>query len=484
MNSNTCLPVTPERVSSRTPPWAGLSVLLLAGFVTVFDLFVVNVAIPGIQAGLGASFAQIGFIVAGYELAFGMLLITGGRLGDRFGRRRLFIVGMAGFTIASAFCGLATGPGSLIGARVVQGLAAALLFPQVYASIRVNFDGNDRRKAFGLLGMTLGLAAIAGQVLGGWMVHASLFGLGWRSIFLINVPVGLVAILAARWLPESFAPHRPRLDVSGMALVSAGLALLLIPLIEGPEQGWPLWCIILPFVALALLTLFYHQQEKHRIAGRLPLVDMRLMTQPQFASGSLLVLLVYSTSSSFFLCFALLMQTGLGLDPFLAGRIFAPCSAGFVLASLAAPKLVARWGTRALAVSALIYAVSIGVLIAEVGMAGAELEPTRLIPVLIVLGAGQGLMMTPLLNLVLGFVDESASGMASGIVSTVQQVGAALGVAVVGILFKAVLSPTQAPPEAGQYADAFVAGMLYNLGAAVLVVLLLLMLAKTQRSVQ
>ena len=158
--------------TSRRAPWLGLSVLLLAGFVTIFDLFVVNVAIPSMQAGLGASFAQIGFIVAGYELAFGVLLITGGRLGDLFGRRRLFVIGMAGFTLASALCGLAPSAGFLIGARVLQGLAAALLFPQVYASIRVNFDGDDRRRAFGLLGMTLGLAAIAGQVLGGWMVHA------------------------------------------------------------------------------------------------------------------------------------------------------------------------------------------------------------------------------------------------------------------------------------------------------------------------
>lgn len=189
------------------PPWRGLCVLLLAGFVTIFDLFVVNVAIPSMQAGLAASFAQLGFIVAGYELAFGVLLITGGRLGDRFGRRRLFVLGMAGFTLASLLCGLAPGAWALIAARVLQGLAAALLFPQVYASIRVHFNGDDSRRAFGLLGMTLGLAAIAGQVLGGWLVHADLLGLGWRSIFLINVPIGLGAIAAARHIPESRAPR-------------------------------------------------------------------------------------------------------------------------------------------------------------------------------------------------------------------------------------------------------------------------------------
>ncbi|MBP7456561.1 MAG: MFS transporter, partial [Ottowia sp.] len=438
MNSNSCLSTPPARAVSG-PPWLGLSVLLLAGFVTIFDLFVVNVAIPSMQADLDANFAQIGFIVAGYELAFGVLLITGGRLGDLFGRRRLFVIGMAGFTLASALCGLAPSAEFLIGARVLQGLAAALLFPQVYASIRVNFDGDDSRRAFGLLGMTLGLAAIAGQVLGGWLVHADLFGLGWRSIFLINVPIGLFAIAAARTIPESRAPQRPALDWMGVALVSAGLTLLLVPLIEGPGQGWPAWSLLSLGVAVLLLALFHRQQEQRRMAGGLPLVDMRLLAQRRFALGAVLVLLVYSTSSSFFLCFALLVQTGLGLDPFMAGSIFAPCSVGFVLASLAAPRLVARWGTRAIVAGAMVYAVSIGLLIAQVWMAGAELVPARLIPVLVVVGAGQGFIMTPLLNLVLGFVDEAQAGMASGVISTVQQVGAALGVAVVGILFAAAL---------------------------------------------
>ncbi|WP_225182399.1 MFS transporter [Pectobacterium aroidearum] len=482
MNSNYRASALPAP-AVNSPPWLGLSVLLMAGFVTIFDLFVVNVAIPSMQADLGASFAQIGFIVAGYELAFGVLLITGGRLGDVFGRRRLFVVGMAGFTLASALCGLAPSAGFLIGARILQGLAAALLFPQVYASIRVNFDGDDSRRAFGLLGMTLGLAAIAGQILGGWLVHANLFGLGWRSIFLINVPIGLLAIAAARFIPESRTPQRPSLDWMGVALVSVGLTLLLVPLIEGPGQGWPEWSLWMLATATLLLAMFYRQQERRQRAGHLPLVDMRLLVQRRFLLGVLLVLLVYSTSSSFFLCFALLVQTGLGLDPFLAGSIFAPCSVGFVLASLAAPRLVARWGTVAIVVGALVYAVSIGLLIMQVQLAGADLVAVRLIPVLVVVGAGQGFIMTPLLNLVLGFVDEAQAGMASGVISTVQQVGAALGVAVVGILFGTALATgDDAVAQAGQYVSAFVAGMLYNLIAALLVCILLLMLVRTQRS--
>lgn len=461
-----------------TPPWRGLAVLLLAGFVTIFDLFVVNVAIPAMQAGLAASFAQIGFIVAGYELAFGVLLITGGRLGDRFGRRRLFVLGMAGFTLASLLCGLAPGANALIAARVLQGLAAALLFPQVYASIRVHFEGDAGRRAFGLLGMTLGLAALAGQVFGGWLVHADLFGLGWRNIFLINVPIGLCAIAAARHIPESRAPERPALDGRGVLLVSAGLTCLLVPLIEGPAQGWPGWSIVALAASALLLAAFQRQQRHRQASGQWPLVDMRLLAERRFALGALLVLLVYSTSSSFFLCFALLLQSGLGLDPFAAGRIFAPCSLGFVLASLAAPRLVARWGQRAIGAGALAYALSIGLLIAQVHVAGAALDPMSLIPVLIAVGAGQGLIMTPLLNLVLGFVPAAQAGMASGVIATLQQIGAALGVAVVGMLFAAALAADAGTAgQAARYSAAFVAGMGCNFGAALLVCVLLRRLA-------
>lgn len=466
----------------HNPPWLGLSVLLLAGFITIFDLFVVNVAIPSMQRDLSASFAQIGFVVAAYELAFGAMLITGGRLGDVFGRRRVFVLGMAAFTGASALCGLAPSAELLIAARVLQGLTAALLLPQVYASIRVHFEGPHARRAFGLLGMTLGLAAIAGQVLGGWLVYANWLDLGWRTIFFINVPIGLVAMATAGFIPESRAPQRPSLDWIGVILVSLGLALLLVPLMEGPAQGWPAWSGWTLAAAAGLLALFYWQQERLRKCSGWPLVDMRLLAQPHFAVGALLVLLIYSTSSSFFLCFALLLQSGLGLDAWLAGRIFVPCSLGFVLASLAAPKWVARWGMRAIVVGALVYAGAIASLIAQVQLAGGGLQPERLIPVLVVVGAGQGLIMTPLLNLVLGFVGVAQAGMASGVISTLQQIGAALGVAVVGMLFGAALSQAGAVSQAEQYARAFVFGMRYNLLAAVLIAVLLVVLARLQRT--
>lgn len=466
-----------DNIPPRMAPWRGLYVLLLAGFVTIFDLFVVNVAIPSMQAGLEASFSQIGFIVAGYELAFGVLLITGGRLGDMFGRRRLFIIGMLGFTLSSLLCAAAPTANILIGARVLQGLSAALLFPQVYASIRVNFTGDDSRRAFGLLGMTLGLAAIAAQVLGGWIVHGDFFGLGWRSLFLINLPIGLFAIFSARLIPESRSEEQPSLDWVGVLLVCLALSLLLLPLIKGPESGWPSWTLLSLAGGTMMLILFYRQQEKGRLSGKLPLVDMQLLSQKRFALGTVLVLLIYSTSSSFFLGFALMVQTGFGVDPFIAGSIFAPCSIGFVFASLVTPKLIIRGGERMICVGALIYAVSIGALILQVYEAGADLIPTHLIPVLFIVGFGQGAIMTPLLNLVLGFVKEKQAGMASGVVSTVQQLGAAFGVAVIGISFSTALSTSNESIElANQYSSAFVIGMLYNFAAAVIVCFLLMKL--------
>jgi len=256
---------------------------------------------------------------------------------------------------------------------------------------------------------------------------------------------------------------------------------LLIPLIEGHSAGWPVWSFLSLVFAVFFLALFYLHQQGRRRAGHFPLVDMQLLAQRRFSLGALLVFLIYSTSSSFFLCFALLMQSGLGLDPFLAGSLFAPCCTGFVAASLLAPKLVARWGSSAIAAGAIFYALSMGLLIVQVGAAGAGLNPVHLIPALILTGAGQGMIMTPLLNLVLGFVEARQAGMASGLISTLQQIGAAMGVAVTGILFSSALSDGgQSGERAALYTSAFASGMLYNLGAAALSCVLLILLVRSQ----
>ncbi|CAI1563810.1 Spectinomycin tetracycline efflux pump [Serratia marcescens] len=450
----------------------GLPVLLLGGFVTVFDLFVVNVAAPVIQRQFAADFAGVGLIVAGYELAFGVLLIAGGRLGDRFGRRRLFSLGMLGFTLSSLLCGLAGSLGLLIAARILQGSTAALLFPQIYALMRVLYAPQQRRRAFAWLGMTLGLAAIFGQILGGFIIEANLFGSGWRMIFLINLPIGALALWAVRRIPESRVAQAQRLDGVGLWLAATGLSLslLLLPLLEGPARGWPWW--IAPMLALAMLTLWGFLRWERRLAqhGDDAVLDPALFRQAGFAPGMAVVLAIYATASSFFLCFALLLQAGAGLTPFQAGSLFAPASAAFMLASMLAPRLAQRWGNGVLSVGVAIYAAGLALLMAQALWGEALAHPLRLLPGLVVLGFGQALSMTPLLNLVLGLAQERQAGMAAGLVATVQQVGGALGIVVSGVGFVPLLA---SGGEAERYAQAFAGAMVFNLLAMGVALLLL-----------
>ncbi|CAI2404965.1 Spectinomycin tetracycline efflux pump [Serratia ficaria] len=452
-----------QSLSCGTRGLPGLPVLLLGGFVTVFDLFVVNVAAPVIQRQFAADFSGVGLIVAGYELAFGVLLIAGGRLGDRFGRRRMFSLGMLGFALTSALCGAASSLGMLIVARFLQGAAAALLFPQIYALLRVLYNPHQRRRAFAWLGMTLGLAAIFGQILGGFIIEANVFGSGWRMIFLINLPIGGLALLAARRLPESRLPQAQRLDGVGLLLAASGLLLLLVPLLEGPSRGWPQW--VWP-------TLWGFIRWERRLARRSgdAVLDPALFRQGHFAHGVAVVLAIYSTASSFFLCFALLLQAGVGLTPFQAGSLFAPASLAFMLASMLVPRLAQRWGDQVLATGVAVYAAGLALLVAQVLWGAALVHPLRLLPGLVALGFGQALSMTPLLNLVLGLAHERQAGMAAGLVSTVQQVGGALGIVASGAFFVPLLA---GGGGAERYGQAFAGAMLYNLLAMAIAFVLL-----------
>ena len=460
---------------SPKPSLVGLFVLLLGGFITVFDLFVVNVAIPAIKSDLGASFGEISFVVAGYQLAFGVLLIAGGRLGDAHGRRRLFSLGMLAFSVASLLCGVAPSVAMLIVARLLQGLSGALLFPQVYALLRVLYDDIGRRRAFGLLGMTLGLAAIAGQLLGGCLVQLNLFGLGWRVVFLVNLPIGVFAALLSIAIPESKVDHSDAVDWLGVALATLTLVLLMMPLLEGSNAGWPLWTWGSLAGSVIAFSAFIAWERRAARIGASPAVDLKLFRNAGFSIGSLAVLLIYSTASSLFLCFALLMQSGLGLSPFEAGALFAPASVGFVAASLIAPKAVERLGNRAIVGGTLIYALGIAWLSAGVSSLSGRQDATHLLPALIFFGFGQGLSMTPLLNLVVGFVEERYAGIAAGIVSTMQQVGAAIGVSIVSIFFAAILAGHQNSIgiRSAPYIEAFCGAMIYNLAAAIVAALLL-----------
>ena len=427
-------PARPGRL--RASRWAALPVVLAGTFMVVLDFFIVNVAMPAMQADLHASTGAVEFVVAGYGLTFATLLITSGRLGDQLGRRRTFSTGLALFTVASAACGLAWSPTALVVARLAQGVAAALLSPQVLSIIGVAYTGPDRVRALSVYGITLGLAAVGGQLIGGVLVHADVAGLGWRSCFLINVPIGAVALaVAPRLVPESRAERASRLDLAGTVLVTAGLTAVVLPLVEGRSHGWPPWTWAALAVAPAILLAFAAHQRRLGHRGGAPLLDPVLFRDRAFSAGLLTQLVFWCGQASFFLVLALYLQLGRGLDALQAGLVFTILAVAYLVASLEAPALTARLGRRLPAIGALVLASGHALLAASVAGLGTTGPVGLLAPALLLVGAGMGLVITPLTSTVLGSLEPQLAGAASGALSTMQQVGNALGVAVTGVVF-------------------------------------------------
>lgn len=452
-----------------------LFVLLLAGFVTIFDLFVVNVAIVSIQQSLNANLTQITLIIVGYELAFGLLLITGGRLGDIYGKKNLYRVGMTLFTITSLLCALAPTASLLVTSRFLQGLSAALLFPQVYSSIRINFNEQTAKKAFGYLGMSLGLAAIAGQALGGWLITLDLFGLGWRTIFLVNLPIGTVAVFLSGFLLEG---HRMKvnLDWYGVFLSSSGICCALFPLLMLPVWGWSTTSTGLLISGIMLLTLFVYQEKRLEKQGKAPLFTLSILTHRDFVIGLLVVMSVYATSSAFPLMLSLLLQKGMGLTPFLSGLVFVPSSIGFVISSIITPYWTRRYGDRVIFWGAIFYAISYVILLIALYAFSLNSSVEWLSPILFFIGFTQGMIMTPMLNLVLAKVTPELVGQASGFTATLQQIGAAMGATSVSVIMQYALAamPKQLPFEQLKWAISW--GLGFNVLMAICAAVLLLMI--------
>jgi len=439
-------PTRPRRFSSS--PWAALPVVLAGTFMVVLDFFIVNVAMPAMQADLHASTGAIEWVLAGYGLTFATLLITAGRLGDGLGRRRMFAVGLALFTVASAACGLAWSPGALVAARLVQGVAAALLSPQVLSIIGVAYQGPDRVRALSVYGIVLGLAAVGGQLVGGVLVQADVAGLGWRSCFLINVPIGVVALaLAPRLVPESRAERSSGIDVTGTVLVTVGLTAVVLPLVEGRQHGWPLWTALSLAAAPVVLGAFAAHQRRLARHGGAPLLDPALFRERAFSAGLLTQLVFWAGQASFFLVLALYLQLGRGLDALQAGLVFTILAAAYLGASLEAPGLTARLGRRLPAMGALALATGHAVMLATVAEVGTGGSVAALVPALLLVGTGMGLVITPLTSTVLASLEPQRAGAAAGALATMQQVGNAIGVAVTGVLFFGALD--------GGYAHAF-----------------------------
>lgn len=464
------------------PSRLALWVMLSGTFLVVLDFFIVNVALPSMQRELHTGAATLQLVVAGYGLATAAGLVTGGRLGDLFGRRRMFMLGLLLFTLASAACGFAPNAELLVTARVLQGLAGALLQPQVLAMIGLAYTGESRARAFAAYGLALGLGATLGQLVGGVLIHADLAGLGWRSCFLINVPIGLLAlVLAPRVIPplanseQGRGQGQNRLDLVGMLLVAAGSVAVVLPLVEGREQGWPLWSWVCLAAALPLLGAFALQQRRLAARGGAPLVAPVLLANGRFVTGLLTTLAFYVGNASLYFVLALYLQQGLALDALTSGIVFTALAVGFFATSMAGARLARRFGGKPpIALGALVLAAGHALQFVNVsGWVGHAHVVAWMAPLLLVQGAGLGMVMAPLVSTVLAGLPPQHAGVASGVLSMTQQASNAMGVALIGILFYGRLGQAA---DAASYAGAFGVALLYLVGSALLVALLVAVL--------
>ncbi|MCS0638196.1 MFS transporter [Streptomyces sp. LP05-1] len=451
----------------------GLFTVLLGAALPLIDFFIVNVALPTIEQDLAAGAAVLELVVTGYGVAYAVLLVLGGRLGDLFGRRRLFLAGMAAFGVTSLACGLAPDAWTLVGARVAQGAAAALMLPQVLATIQATTSGPRRARALSLYGATAGLSMVAGQVLGGVLLAADVAGTGWRAIFLVNVPVALAGlVLGARTVPDTRAERPAPVDVPGTLLLGVALVTLLAPLTEGRATGWPLWTWLalaaFPFAAGA----FWWVERRADRRGGVPLVPPSLLRLVTLRRGLVLTVPFSIGVGGFLFVVAVALQQGLGMGALAAGGAMVPMALAFFAASLAGPRLIRRYGSRVVAAGALTQGLGLLLLMLTVRGRWPELGAAELLPALALTGLGQGFQLPVVIRIVLSEVPADRAGVGSGVLVTTQQAALALGVATLGSLFLG-LSAT-----AG-LRDALVVTLATQLGLVVLTVLLGLRLPRS-----
>ncbi|MEU2510910.1 MFS transporter [Streptomyces syringium] len=448
-------PVTPDAPELDPKRWLALTVLLVATFMDLLDANIITVAIPSIQRDLGASAVAVQAMTAGYTLSFAVLLITGGRLGDIFGRKRMFLTGVAGFVVASALCAAAQNTEMLVASRVLQGLAAAIMVPQVLALIHVTFAPQEVGRVVSLYASMVGLAIVSGPVVGGALVDWSPLGLSWRSIFVVNLPVGVAALIGAwKWMRESSSPHAKRLDIIGMLLAIVGLLLLMLPLTLGRELDWPVWSIVALVAAAPVIALFVvYERHKTRKDGS-PLVTLSLFKVRAFGAGIGVQLLFSAIPAGFFLSWTLYLQGGLGWSALHTGLTAIPFSVCVPLVGgLAVRKLFPLYGRYCLMAGALSMLAGIASYAWMARHEGADITSWHAVPSMLLLGSGMGLLMPPLTALVLREVTPQEAGAASGIINATGQLGAALGVAVIsGVFFSALAS--NAGPEADRVVPA------------------------------
>src|SRR3984957_10592125 len=466
-NANGSLGCTESATTHRSGRTAIITVLLMGAFLPPLDFYIVNLALPAIRNGLQATGGQLQLIVSCYSSAYAVFLITGGRLGDLYGRKRMFIAGMAGFILASAICGLAPNGSVLIMGRILQGASAAVMAPQVLATIRTIFSVQEQPRVIGLYGSVFGLASIVGQLLGGALITLHPFSLTWQSIFLINVPIGILAFLGAmRFLPEIRRSNRIQIDWVGVRLLSLLLGSIIYPLTRGREAGWPAWTFISFAASVPLLALFIWFERWLSRVGSSPLVDLNLFKNRTFVTGLAMAFLFYCISV-FFLTFGIYLQNGLGWTSLASGIGILPFAFGFFAGTLRSAKLYARVGNHILSIGFGLLAGGFAITAAALY---ASFGPGIVFYVgLICAGVGQGLLQPSTVRIVLAEVEPEQAGLAAGVVTSTLQIGAAVGVAAVGSVFFAVLGQ-QAGAVA--YGNAFACALAVAAGLQILGMLL------------
>jgi EmrB/QacA subfamily drug resistance transporter len=434
--ATTAIATTARSETTYPHRWLAAVVMIGAAMMDLIDLTVVNVALPTIQSDLGASGTQLEWVVSGYMLAFAAGLIVAGSFGDLLGRKRIFLGGIALFGLASLGAGLAQSPGELIAARLVQGIAAAAMIPQLLATFRGIFSGEERGKAFGLYGAILGFASALGLVLGGVLISADIFGWSWRAVFLINVPIALVALVAAaRVVPETYDPEARRPDLVGAGLLATAIVAIAYPLLEGQSLGWPLWTWLMIGAGLAGLVALGVYEDRRGETSVAPLLRTRLLRIPAFSAGLGVQLAFSAGLQGFFLIFAVWIQTGMGFSALGAGLTALAFSIGSFLLAGASVPLARRYGRLVLSGGAVLMAVGTLGVVLGAGSVGHGSDPWPVIPGMVVAGVGLSLLIIPLVNVVLAAVPREVAGGAGGIFSTAQQLGGALGVALAGSVF-------------------------------------------------
>jgi EmrB/QacA subfamily drug resistance transporter len=440
----------PPAAAAASPPfrlrWLVLAIVLVAEIMDLLDSTVITIAAPTVRDELGGSTATMQWWAAGYTLAFGVFLILGGRLGDVYGRRRVFVIGIAGFTAASAACALAPSPDVLVATRILQGGFGALLIPQGLGMIKTVFPPAEMGAAFAAFGPVMGLAAVGGPILAGWLVSADLLGTGWRMIFLVNVPLGVVGLIGAlRVFPESRSPERLRLDPLGAGLVAAAMVCLIYPLVQGRELGWPAWSFAMMAGGLALLGVFAAVERR---GHGTPLIEPSLLRNRAFTSGLVVGVAFFSGFAGLLLVLSVFLQAGLHFTPEHAGLTFVPTTLASAVAAGGSFPLMARFGRGVLQAGILLICGALVGLALIVGAHGADTTTATMIPSLVPFGIGLGFVFGPLFNVILAGVADREVGSASGTLNAVQQLGNAIGVALLATIFFSLLDHGHASPAA------------------------------------